>query len=192
MAGGREFLNFSSNDYLDFARDPLVIDRAKEALGRFGAGSAASRLLTGTLECHAELETALASWQSYPAALVFGSGCLSNMGTISALWARRRGVCRPARTRHDPRRHRAYRARLYRFRHNDPDHLRRLLAQAAKARRPHSRFLVATESVFSMDGDRALLAPLCEAAEQYEAMLLVDEAHALGVFGPEQYVSSVS
>ena len=120
VAGGREFLNFSSNDYLDLARDPHVIDRAKEALGRFGAGSAASRLLTGTLECHAELETALASWQSYPAALVFGSGCLANMGTISA-FVGRDDVVFADRLVHATILDGIVlsRARLHRFRHND-------------------------------------------------------------------------
>ena len=186
VAAGREFLNFASNDYLDLAREPQVIDRAKEFLGRFGAGGTASRLLTGTLDCHAELEEALASWQSYPAALVFGSGALANMGTIPALVGRDDAVFA------DRLVHATIldgvalsRARLHRFRHNDADDLRRLLAKAAAQRRPGVRFLVATESVFSMDGDRAPLGPLCEVAEQYQTMLLVDEAHALGVFGPE-------
>jgi 8-amino-7-oxononanoate synthase len=185
VAGGRVVLNFSSNDYLDLARDPHVAGRAGEALARFGSGSAASRLVTGTLECHAELEAALASWQSYPAALVFGSGCLTNMGTLSAVLGRDDTAFA------DRLAHATIldgillsRARLHRFRHNDPDHLRQLLAQAAANRRRGSRFLVATESVFSMDGDRAPLAALAEAARRYEAMLLVDEAHALGVFGP--------
>jgi 7-keto-8-aminopelargonate synthetase-like enzyme len=135
MAGGREVLNFSSNDYLDLARDPHVAGRAAEALARFGSGSAASRLVTGTLECHAELEAALASWQSYPAALAFGSGCLTNLGTLSAVLGRDDTAFA------DRLAHATIldgillsRARLRRFRHNDPDDLRRLLAQGATKR----------------------------------------------------------
>jgi 8-amino-7-oxononanoate synthase len=186
VVGGREILNFSSNDYLDLAGDPHVAGRAQEAIARFGSGSAASRLVTGTLECHAELEAALAAWQAYPAALLFGSGCLTNMGTLSAILGRD-DVAFADRLVHATILDgiQLSRARLHRFRHNDPDHLLHLLAQAAATRRRGSRFLVATESVFSMDGDRAPLAALVEAAGRYEAMLLVDEAHALGVFGPQ-------
>jgi 8-amino-7-oxononanoate synthase len=184
-AAGREVLNFASNDYLDLAHDPHVQGRASEAMARFGSGSAASRLMAGTLECHAELEAALASWQSFPAALVFGSGCLANLGTLAVLLGRD-DVAFVDRLAHATILDGVAlsRARLRRFQHNDPDHLGRLLAQAAATRRPRGRFLVATESVFSMDGDLAPLAALAEAADRYEAMLLVDEAHALGVFGP--------
>ena len=141
--------------------------------------------MTGTLECHAELEAALASWQSYPAALVFGSGCLTNLGTLSAILGRD-DVAFVDRLAHATILDGIVlsRARLHRFRHNDPDHLDRLLAHATATRRPGGRFLVVTESVFSMDGDRAPLGPLAAAAGRYDAMLLVDEAHALGVFGP--------
>ena len=163
-----------------------MADAACAAVRRFGSGAAASRLMTGTLECHAELERALAAWQSYPAALVFGSGCLTNVGTLPVLLGRG-DVAFVDRLAHATILDGVAlsRATCRRFRHNDPDDLERRLAEAAAGRRPGNRFLVATESVFSMDGDRAPLRPLVEAAERYEAMLLVDEAHAaLGVFGP--------
>ena len=182
---GREYLNFSCNDYLDLSRDPRVLSRAAETMARYGAGAGASRLVTGTLDCHAELEAALASFQSYPAAIVFGSGCLANVGVLSTVLGRSDVVFA------DRLVHATIidgivlsRAKLYRFPHNDIEQLDSLMTRAAAARRPAIRFLVATESVFSMDGDRAPLRALCEVASRHEAMLLVDEAHALGVFGP--------
>jgi 8-amino-7-oxononanoate synthase len=182
---GREYLNFSSNDYLDLAHDPRVLDRAAEYLRRFGAGSGASRLLTGTLECHAELEAALASFTSYPAALVFGSGWLANGGVLSAV-LRRGDVVFADRLSHATILDGISlgRAKLYRFRHNDPGHLGDLMERAGRARPPGARFLVATESVFSMDGDLAPLREICDLAGRHGAMTLVDEAHALGIFGP--------
>ncbi len=183
---GRHYLNFSSNDYLDLAGNPSVLSRAAETLRRHGAGAGASRLVTGTLPCHVELEEALAAWHSREAALVFGSGCLANLGLIASVVNRKDVVFA------DKLVHATIldgillsRARLYRFPHNDVDQLDRLMTRAAAARGAGARFLVATESVFSMDGDRAPLQQIAQIARRHEAMLLVDEAHALGVFGPQ-------
>ena len=185
LIDGREYLNFSCNDYLDLSRDPRVLRGAWEALKRYGAGAGASRLVTGTLPCHAELEEMLAAFLSRPAAVVFGSGCLANVGLISSVVGRGDLVFA------DRLVHATIidgivlsRAKLCRFPHNDLDGLDRLLTRAAAARRPGLRLLVTTESVFSMDGDQAPLREVCEIASRHDAMLLVDEAHALGVFGP--------
>ncbi len=183
--GGREHLNFSCNDYLNLSGDPRVRARAAAALDRYGAGARASRLVTGTLDCHAEIEEKLAAFLDRPSAIVYGSGCLANLGVLCSLLGRNDVVFA------DRLVHATIidgivlsRARLYRFAHNDVDELARMMARAAACRAPGARFLVATESVFSMDGDMAPLESLCEAAARHEAMLLVDEAHALGVFGP--------
>ncbi len=185
VAEGREFLNFSCNDYLDLARDPRVLSRAAATMGCFGAGAGASRLVTGTLDCHAELEAGLASFLSYPAALVFGSGCLANIGILSTVLGRNDVVFA------DRLVHATIldgialsRAQLVRYPHNDIEQLDGLMTRAAGSRSPGVRFLVVTESVFSMDGDQAPLPALCDLAGRHAAMLLVDEAHALGVFGP--------
>jgi 8-amino-7-oxononanoate synthase len=184
--GGRPYLNFSSNDYLELSRDPRVVAKAAEMMGRFGASAGASRLVTGTLECHAELEEALAAFLGRPAAIVYGSGYLANVGVLSIL------VGRDDLVFADRLVHASIidgiilgRAELSRFPHNDIDQLDRMMARAGAARRAGQRLLVVTESVFSMDGDQAPLSQLCEVANRHEAMILVDEAHALGIFGPE-------
>jgi 8-amino-7-oxononanoate synthase len=176
-----EVLNFSSNDYLDLARNPRVVAAATRAAERWGAGSGASRLVSGTLPIHEELEGALAGLKGYAAALVFGSGYATNVGILQAL-------CGPGdhvfldRLSHASLVDGALlsRARVHRFQHNEPADLARLLAKAPAA----GRRLVATESVFSMDGDVAPLADLAAVAAEHGALLLVDEAHATGVFGP--------
>lgn len=180
-ADGRVTLNFSSNDYLDLARHPTLLEAAIQAARQYGGGATSSRLLTGTLPPHAELERALAAFKGYPAALVFGSGYQANIGLLSALVGRDDTVFA------DRLAHASIvdgsvlsRARLQRFRHNQTDHLRQLL-QSAPSR---GRRLVVTESVFSMDGDVARLAELAALAAEFEALLVVDEAHATGVFGP--------
>ncbi|MFH0953511.1 MAG: 8-amino-7-oxononanoate synthase [Verrucomicrobiota bacterium] len=179
--GDRTYLNFSSNDYLDLTHHPRVLAAAEDAVRRFGAGSGASRLVTGTLPIHEELEQRLAGFKGYPAALVFGSGYLANTGTISSLVGRGDAVFA------DKLCHASIldaitlsRAKLIRFQHNDPQHLEELL----RKRQAAGRRLVVTESVFSMDGDLAPLPELCALAEKHDAMIMVDEAHATGVFGP--------
>ncbi|MFH0908577.1 MAG: 8-amino-7-oxononanoate synthase [bacterium] len=177
---GKPVLNFSSNDYLDLARHPHVLLRAHEALDRFGAGATASRLVTGTLPIHEEFEERLARHKGYPASLLFGSGYMTNAGVIPAL------VVRDDTVIADRLVHASVidaitlsRARLIRFQHNDVDHLRDALAGSGEGRR-----LVVTESVFSMDGDLAPLDDIARAAGDCGAMLMIDEAHATGVFGP--------
>lgn len=179
---GRRLLNFSSNDYLDFLSRPELKTASAGAVERYGAGSGASRLVTGTLDLHEELEHALARHKGYPAALVFGSGFLANLGAITAICGRGDLVFA------DRLVHaslidaiRLSGAELTRFRHNDMAHLAECLA---KTRAGKGRRLVVTESVFSMDGDLAPLTDLIPLAEEYGAMTLVDEAHASGVFGP--------
>ena len=174
-------LNFSSNDYLDLTHHPEVITAAERALRDCGAGAGASRLVSGTLPLHEELEARLAQLKGYPASLVFGSGYLTNLGVIPALVGRGDAIFAD-RLAHASLMDAAIlsRAELYRFRHNAADHLDELLNKHGGT----GRKLVVTESVFSMDGDLAPLPEIAVAAERYGALLLVDEAHATGVFGP--------
>lgn len=177
---GEEWLNLASNDYLDLARHPRLKTAAAVAAEQFGAGATASRLVTGTLPLHEELERALAQHKGYPAALLFGSGYMTNAGVIPALVGRHDAVFAD-RLIHASMIDavRLSGANLYRFEHNQPDSLETLL------RKPRSgRQLILTEAVFSMDGDLAPLKEIATLAAEHEAMLMVDEAHASGVFGP--------
>jgi len=176
---GRRLLNLSSNDYLGLASHPAVREAAARAAGR-GAGATASRLIVGTDAATSALEERLADFQGTEAALVFGSGFLANVGVVSALVGSDDAVFS------DRLNHasiidgcRLSRAAIHRYDHVDVDQLETLL-QRDRSRRK----LIVTESVFSMDGDVAPLAELVELKERYGAALLVDEAHADGVFGP--------
>ena len=179
--GGRDFLNFSCNDYLGLAHHPALAKAAADAATSFGAGATASRLVTGTLTLHETLERRLAAFKGYPVALLFGSGFLTNVGVIPALVGRDDAVFA------DRFVHARIldaialsRARLARFQHNDVASLDSALAKYP----PSGRRLIVTESVFSMDGDLAPLPDLARVARKHGAMLMVDEAHATGVFGP--------
>ncbi len=179
--GGRRILNFASNDYLDLARHPEVRAAAQQALQEYGAGAGASRLVTGNLPLHEELEAALAQHKRRPTSLLFGSGYLANAGIVTACVGRGDTVFA------DRLVHASLidaillsRATLRRFRHNDAAHLRECLSK----HRGGGRLLVVTESVFSMDGDLAPLREIVACAQEKQAMMLIDEAHASGVFGP--------
>jgi len=174
-------LNFSSNDYLNLARHPAVIAAAERALHAAGAGATASRLVSGTQPLHEALEVRLARLKGYPAALLFGSGYLANLGILGTLVGRNDTVFAD-RLVHASLIDAAVlsRAELLRFRHNDAQHLDELLQKNFAA----GRKLVVTESVFSMDGDLAPLSEIAAVAQRHGALLLVDEAHATGVFGP--------
>lgn len=178
---GRRYLNFASNDYLDLSRDERVIEGAAAALRTYGAGATASRLMTGNLDVTEELEAALARHKGYPSSLVFGSGYLSNLGVITGCIGKK-DVAIVDRLVHacvlDGVQLSG--ARLVRFHHNDTDHLQKQLAR----HRGQGRCLVVTESLFSMDGDLAPLSEMVGLTEKHDALLLVDEAHATGVFGP--------
>ena len=184
---GRTLLDVSSNDYLGLAHHPLLAERAGDWGGRFGTGAGASRLVTGTLELHERIETRLAAFKRTEAALLFASGWQANAAVLPALLKARTGA--PPLVFADRLIHaslhqgiQAAGLRQHRFRHNDLDHLAALLAERADL--PGQRFIV-TESVFSMDGDRADIARLRRIARTHGAFLYVDEAHATGVLGPE-------
>ncbi|WP_285019403.1 8-amino-7-oxononanoate synthase [Novosphingobium sp. fls2-241-R2A-195] len=182
---GRTMLDFSSNDYLGLARHPLLVERSAEWAARDGSGSGSSRLVTGTSAAHLALEARIAAFKHCEAALIFASGWQANAAVIPALLAAIPGVAIFT----DRLIHASMHAgiamagvRQHRFRHNDLGHLETLLAEKgadAPAR------LILTESVFSMDGDRADMVRLADIAERHDAALFVDEAHATGVLGPE-------
>ena len=183
---GRRLVNFSSNDYLGLAQHPLLKSRAIEWTERYGTGSGASRLVTGNLDRYAALEGRIAREKGCEAALILGSGYLANATLIPALV--RPDVVANARVYSDALNHsslihgiKAAGVRTEIFRHNDVIHLEELL-RASSGSSAH-RFIF-TESVFSMDGDRADLEALITLAERYECFLYVDEAHATGVLGP--------
>ena len=179
---GQEVLNFSSNDYLDLSRHPYVIDCSRAALDQYGTGATASRLVTGTLPIHEKLEARLAKEKGYAAALLFGTGYMANAGTIPLL-AGRNDLIFADKLVHASMIDacKLSNAKLIRFTHNDVVSLEQRLEQYADA---PGRKLVITESVFSMDGDIAPLKEMAALAEKYGAMLMIDEAHSTGTFGP--------
>lgn len=179
--GARDLINFGSNDYLALAADPRLSVAAAEAARREGWGSGASPLTIGHSRLHEQLQQRLAEFEGTEAALVFSSGFAANSGTIAALVGPGDAVYA------DRNNHaslwdgcRLSRADVRTYEHGDWRPLERLLARSARSRRR----LIVTDSLFSMDGDLAPLAELADLAERYEAMLMIDEAHATGVFGP--------
>jgi 8-amino-7-oxononanoate synthase len=175
--------NFGSNDYLGLAADPRVVDAARRASEAFGWGAGASPLVTGWGEAHQELADELARFEETEAAVLFPSGFAANLGTIAALVDKGDAVYAD-RLDHacliDGVRLSGARLRVYP--HNDAGRLGAILA---RDRGRFRRALIATDGVFSMDGDLAPLADLADLAERFGAMLLVDEAHGTGVFGPD-------
>jgi len=180
LLSGREVLLLCSNDYLGLATEERVREAAAEAALRWGAGAGASRLISGNMQPHRELEARLAAFKGYERALLFGSGYLANTGTIAALAGPGEVVFS------DELNHasiidgcRLSRAETVVYRHADVEHLASLMRETAG--RPA---LVVTDGVFSMDGDVAPIAALLELARRYGARLMVDEAHATGAVGP--------
>ncbi|MBM3131858.1 MAG: 8-amino-7-oxononanoate synthase [Chloroflexi bacterium] len=181
---GRLMLNFCSNDYLGLSKHPLLVQRASQFMERYGAGSTASRLICGSLTCIHEVEEKLARLKGTEAALLFNSGFQANISLLPTLTDRHSLILS------DRLNHRSivegtllYRCRVIRFRHNDLDHLRSLLVENRD--KDYSRTVIVTESVFSVDGDRSDIDGLARLAAEFEAFLIVDEAHATGVFGPK-------
>ena len=178
---GREVINFSSNNYLGIANHPALRDAAKAAIDRYGCGSGGSRLISGNMALHEELEAKIAEFKGTEAALVFNSGFQANTGIIPALVGPDDVVfsdalnhasiidgCRLAR------------CKISVYGHCDLNGLERGLKEASS----RARRLIVTESLFSMDGDEAPLAEIVELAERYGALVMVDEAHATGVYEP--------
>jgi 8-amino-7-oxononanoate synthase len=181
MRNGRRLSNFSSNDYLNLSQHPAVKEAAVEAIHRFGVGAGASRLITGSHPLYAELEERLAKLKGTDAACVFGSGYLANTGILPAI-AGRGDLVLCDELSHSCIRSGAElsRANVQLFWHNDVAHAKQLLDQ----NRSHfGHAVIATEGIFSMDGDRAPLEELAKLAEHYDAWLLCDDAHGIGVVG---------
>ncbi|NTV15287.1 MAG: 8-amino-7-oxononanoate synthase [Desulfobulbaceae bacterium] len=179
---GLTLRDFSSNDYLALSQHPELVRGSREALESYGAGVGAARLMSGDLAIFHQLEREVADFKGCPAALLFGSGYMANLGIIPALVGRGDTVftdrldhasiydgCRLAG------------ARLLRFRHNDLTHLEELLGKEGGS----GRRLIIVESLYSMDGDFAPLADLVALKNRYAALLLVDEAHATGIYGEQ-------
>lgn len=173
---GRRYVSFSSNDYFGLSQHPAVLAAARDGARRAGAG--ASALVTGYHPGMVSLGRALAAYKGTQAALVFGNGYMANLGTISAL-AGKDDLILADKACHACMIDGAVLsgATFRRFRHNDPDHLRQLLAKRCDYR----HCLIVSETVFSMDGDRAPLHALRELADTHDAWLLADDAHGLGV-----------
>jgi len=178
---GRSMVSFCSNDYLGLASHPALATAAAEAAARDGSGASASRLVSGDLPAHRSLESTLAAFLHRPAALTFPSGYQTNVGVLTALAGRDDLIVSDALNHASlVDGSRLSRARIAVYRHGDARSAGRLLAAGGRFRR---RLLV-TESLFSMDGDAAPLAALAAAAAATDSILIVDEAHALGVLGP--------
>lgn len=178
---GRQYLNFSSNDYLGLSRDTAVIRAWQEGADHYGVGSAGSGHVTGFTSAHAQLEQELAEWLGYPRALMFISGYAANQAVIAALMQKgdfifadklSHASLMEASMQSD--------AALRRFQHNQPDSLAKLLSKS-----DGGQALVVTEGVFSMDGDSAPLSALAEKSRQTGAWLMVDDAHGVGVCGEQ-------
>lgn len=183
---GSPLINFSSNDYLGLANHPFLKKSYQESIERHGVGSGASRLISGTMRPHTELEQQLASIKDCEAALTFSSGFATASGSIPIIAGKgdfiildklcHASLIDGAKMSGAP---------LRVFPHNDLDRLATHLSWATEKKGPKSRILIITESVFSMDGDLAPLREIVALKERFGALLLVDEAHAFGILGPQ-------
>jgi len=181
IVDGQKALNFCSNNYLGLANHPVLREAAKEAIDRYGCGSGASRLISGNMELHEKLEKKIAWLKGTEAALVFNSGYQANTGVLSCLVGEGDTIFSDALN------HasiidgcRLTRARVVVYPHGDIGRLEEELKKTTST----GKRLIVTETLFSMDGDEAPLAEIVALAEQFDAMVMVDEAHATGVFGP--------
>ncbi len=183
---GQKCVNFSSNNYLGLANDHRLKSAAIQAIQEYGTGSGASRLITGSMKLHHELEAKIAEFKGAEATLLFNSGYHANIGILSAL-LRKEDVVFSDQLNHasiiDGCRLSGAKVRVYP--HCNVVELEELLAQEVREVRQVRavRRVIATDSIFSMDGDAAPLAELMSLAEKYDAWLMVDEAHATGVYG---------
>lgn len=183
QVGDRSLVMFASNNYLDLADHPDLTTAAIAAIHTYGTGATGSRLVSGHLDLHEQLEQELAQWKNTEAALVFSSGYLANLGVVTALVGTRDLVLA------DQYSHaclqqgaRLSGATVRVFTHN---HLGSLEQKLLELRPQYRRCLIITEAIFSMDGDRAPLAEIVQLGEAFEAMVLVDEAHSTGVLGKQ-------
>ncbi len=177
---GIELINFSSNNYLGLAGDPVLKKAACDAIEKYGCSSTASRLMCGNLDLNEELEKRIAGFKRTEAALIFSSGYMANIGVISALMGRQDIIFA------DKDNHASLvdgcilsRAKLIRYPHRDMKYLKQILKNTGK----YGRRLIVTDSVFSMDGDIAPLPEITELANTYGCMVMIDDAHATGVLG---------
>jgi 8-amino-7-oxononanoate synthase len=180
QVAGRQLVNLGSNDYLNLAADPRVVHAAVEAAKQHGVGAGASPLVTGRSAIHAQLEESLAQFEGTETSLLFPTGFAANLGTICAL------VGEGDLILSDEQNHasiidgcRLSRAEVAVYPHGDVISLRKIL-RSTKAR----RMLIVTDGLFSMGGDLASLRELADIADEFDVMLMVDEAHATGVLGP--------
>ena len=180
---GKRVLCFTSNNYLGLANHPLLIEASMAAVRSQGLGAGASRLISGTMDAHHALENQLASFLILPSAILFSTGYAANVGMLQALAASDDLILS------DQLNHaslidgaRLSRAQVKVYNHRDCDHVRVLLSEhRARSRRA----FIVTDTLFSMDGDRAPVSKLRALADEFDASLVVDEAHALGVLGPK-------
>ncbi len=176
---GKTYLNFCSNDYLGLANHPRLIAALQQGCDKYGVGSGASHLVTGHTQAHHALEKNLAAYTGRESALLFSTGYMANLGTITALVGRHDAIFL------DKLNHASLvdaallsRAHIHRYPHNDMQALARLLAKSTAQHK-----LIVTDGVFSMDGDIADLPNIVQLAKTYQAWVMVDDAHGLGVIG---------
>ena len=181
VVDGKPYLSFCSNDYLGLANHPQLIAALQQGAQQWGVGAGAAHLVSGHLEPHHQLELALASFVGKPAALLFSTGYMANLGVVQALTGRGDTVFA------DKLNHASLndamllsRAQVKRYRHNDMAQLEKFLEQTTSGRR-----LICSDAVFSMDGDMARLPELLALCEAHDAWLLVDDAHGFGVLGEQ-------
>ncbi|MCE2989310.1 MAG: 8-amino-7-oxononanoate synthase [Burkholderiales bacterium] len=184
LIDGQRVLSFASNDYLGLANHPRVVEATMRALKKYGLGAGASHMVTGHHALHEELEARLATFSGFPRALLFGSGYAANLGILTAL-AGRGDTIFADKLNHACLNDGALlsRANFKRYPHNDIGKLRAMLADSAKGASNTARRLIVADAVFSMDGDIAPVPELLELAEEYDALLVLDDAHGFGVLG---------
>src|SRR6187402_2998599 len=179
---GKEVINLASNNYLGLANHPKLIEAAVEATKKFGAGSGAVRTIAGTMRLHMQLEERIAAFKRTEATVVFQSGFAANAGTVSAILGKEDFIVS------DELNHasiidgaRLSRATIKVFPHRDAEAARAIVQTLPRERRR----LIISDGVFSMDGDLGVLPALCDVADEFGCIMMVDDAHASGVFGSQ-------